>query len=770
MSKTENHLADDLSAEFQAIMKKIEANWPILPSGIWNSSSTRQLSRHLHAFSRRCEETGQKTLIGQITSIDDMVNAVIDSNTSPSNEQIKKLNEALDQLKDHVFNSTVSKSARPEDAIPFDLIYLPQVVDNSDPISQALETQPWRHLTLDRTDELNAIVSREGAKVLLIDAAFLDSDMLNQVLDLLNNKKHTAQSELVFLSEHYNMETRLSAMRTGARHFFTKPIHIDELIDTLESRINPKAIPRKRVLIVEDDESQANFAAKLLQKTGMDTLAIYNPLSVIEGVTQFQPDLILMDLYMPGADGIELTRLIRDRKETQAIPIVFLSGEDDLEKKLLALYAGADDFLTKPVRPQQLLATVNTRIDRAKSICAGAAQQYTDQITGLPTRRQFLSLIDLTLSKSNAYRSILVCCLSDNQDESIEIDNEARGSLLVQVANTIKPLLRQSDTLARIGDLSLSILFQRDQEHEVEQLGEAVYTAVFPVLKETDHTRLGIGMTLLDSTTGSAHERLCHAESSAHFAYRQGKTGYQLYGEEQPTSAEVNKYAVETLPKEKFLNAVGNGLVTLQEQHYTGRKEQSLETIELIPILDGETKNPYQMATDAGALVEFDHFICDQALQRLGKLVMQGSRGRLIFHQSAQVIQDTAYLDFIKSELRRRQMVGTGLMIEFDLPSLAANLKQARALMGELAGLGISVSLDNFACNDTAYKVLAYLQGNAVRPHPSLLKIDNEKIQHIATQVHSLGAEIILPRVECHDQIGLQWSMSADYIQMNFDH
>ncbi|MCU7916395.1 MAG: hypothetical protein KZQ65_11010, partial [Candidatus Thiodiazotropha sp. (ex Gloverina cf. vestifex)] len=84
MSKTENHLADDLSAEFQAFMKKIEANWPILPSGIWNSSSTRQLSRHLHVFSRRCEETGQKTLIRQITSIQACRYLVKDFGTSES--------------------------------------------------------------------------------------------------------------------------------------------------------------------------------------------------------------------------------------------------------------------------------------------------------------------------------------------------------------------------------------------------------------------------------------------------------------------------------------------------------------------------------------------------------------------------------------------------------------------------------------------------------------------------------------------------------------
>jgi EAL domain-containing protein (putative c-di-GMP-specific phosphodiesterase class I) len=64
--------------------------------------------------------------------------------------------------------------------------------------------------------------------------------------------------------------------------------------------------------------------------------------------------------------------------------------------------------------------------------------------------------------------------------------------------------------------------------------------------------------------------------------------------------------------------------------------------------------------------------------------------------------------------------------------------------------------------------VLAYLKADAVRPHLSLLRVEAEKIQHISAQIHALHAEVILPRVERHGQIALQWSESADYIQADF--
>jgi EAL domain-containing protein (putative c-di-GMP-specific phosphodiesterase class I) len=107
-------------------------------------------------------------------------------------------------------------------------------------------------------------------------------------------------------------------------------------------------------------------------------------------------------------------------------------------------------------------------------------------------------------------------------------------------------------------------------------------------------------------------------------------------------------------------------------------------------------------------------------------------------------------------------------MIEFDLPSLASNLKQARHFFGELSAMGISTLLGNFACNEMAYKVLAYLKADGVRPHIALMKINDEKINEVATLVHSMHAKIILPKVDKFGQISLHWSEAADFVQAGY--
>jgi PleD family two-component response regulator len=88
-----------------------------------------------------------------------------------------------------------------------------------------------------------------------------------------------------------------------------------------------------------------------LCKARMQTQHVGDPMHVMEPLINFRPDLILMDVYMPGCSGLELATAIRQQRDYVGIPIVFLSAETDVEKQLSAMSLGGDDFLTKPISP-----------------------------------------------------------------------------------------------------------------------------------------------------------------------------------------------------------------------------------------------------------------------------------------------------------------------------------------------------------------------------------------------------------------------------------
>jgi DNA-binding response OmpR family regulator/EAL domain-containing protein (putative c-di-GMP-specific phosphodiesterase class I) len=771
---------DRLLVEYlPVLLNSINSDWPVLSSGLWNASAVRSVLRHLNELGRKSRQTGLVNIYEFTQVIDKAINDIHEENTQPDADEIEGLNKLLDKLQQAVADSQSTYEEAVDVAASYDVIYLQQP-SIRDQIPHAIEKNGWQVLCLDNVKALTEAVAGGEAKVLLMDAEYLQHiGVINQFLDDLRSQNKT-RPELFFLSNHCDIEFRLEALRMGATQCFSKPINITDLMSNLKQIITPEVNPHYRILIVEDDESQANFASALLRKGGFETLSISDPLSVMEAVEQFQPDLILMDLYMPGANGIELTQLIRERDESLTIPIVFLSGEDDLDKKLLALHSGADDFLTKPVRPQHLLATVKTRINRARAIFNSGSKGHIDFNTGLHNRRELLEQLDLgnqEMQNGDAVIALFCITLADSDQQLRGDQSEVFNSHVLNVAVLLRALFRKRDIIARIAGHSLGILIQRKEQTEIEDLGASLYEQLkdtLPRNPESGEGGFGIGLEMINADQLDGYQHLSRVEAASLQAFLGEYNGILQFQDEIETVIS-NEQPTEDFQKQQFLNALNVGLIEFHEYQFNASLISGNEIKEQIPVPAPATdivlisNDIYLTADRYGLSDKFDKYICHNAIKKLGDLVLNGYTTQLIIRLSANAMNDDTLIEFLKSELRSMQLVGTGLIIELNLPSLASNLKQARRVLGELSSMGISTLLGNFACNETAYKVLAYLKADGVRPHISMMKASNEKIHEIATQVHSLRGKIILPRVEKFGSISLHWSEVADYVQADYD-
>ncbi len=127
--------------------------------------------------------------------------------------------------------------------------------------------------------------------------------------------------------------------------------------------------------MVDDEEHLARHYALILEQAGMTVRAIHDPLLVMDTVHDMEPELVLMDLYMPGCTGFELAQVLRQRDTLAGVPIIFLSSESRMEKQRKALKLGGDDFLTKPVDAAYLVSTVSSRIARARVTSYGLSDE-----------------------------------------------------------------------------------------------------------------------------------------------------------------------------------------------------------------------------------------------------------------------------------------------------------------------------------------------------------------------------------------------------------
>ena len=119
-----------------------------------------------------------------------------------------------------------------------------------------------------------------------------------------------------------------------------------------------------RVLIVEDDRADAFFAQSVLTKAGMQAYVEHDPRHVLESLEALHPDLVLMDLHMPHANGVEVTTLIREHPVFARLPIVFLSGENDPDARSKPSTPAATISCPSRSGPKHLIAAVRDRMRR----------------------------------------------------------------------------------------------------------------------------------------------------------------------------------------------------------------------------------------------------------------------------------------------------------------------------------------------------------------------------------------------------------------------
>lgn len=132
-----------------------------------------------------------------------------------------------------------------------------------------------------------------------------------------------------------------------------------------------------RILVVDDDKEIANAIDKLLTLEGYEVVKAYNGLEALDALVLNNIQLILLDVMMPKLDGLSTTLKVREKKN---IPIIILSAKSEDSDKILGLSMGADDYITKPFNPQELVARVKSQLRRYMHLGDMANSIHSSQI------------------------------------------------------------------------------------------------------------------------------------------------------------------------------------------------------------------------------------------------------------------------------------------------------------------------------------------------------------------------------------------------------
>lgn len=156
---------------------------------------------------------------------------------------------------------------------------------------------------------------------------------------------------------------------------------------------------KQKILIVDDDTNIAELISLYLMKECFDTLIVNDGEEALEQFTTYEPNLILLDLMLPGMDGYEVCRKIRS---TSNVPIIMLSAKGEVFDKVLGLELGSDDYIIKPFDSKELVARVRAVLRRFQPADTTPATQSVPEQVG-----SYVSFPDLIINQSNY--SVLYC-------------------------------------------------------------------------------------------------------------------------------------------------------------------------------------------------------------------------------------------------------------------------------------------------------------------------------------------------------------------------
>lgn len=303
---------------------------------------------------------------------------------------------------------------------------------------------------LESVSGLTAALCQGCQTAVIVDIRLIDRDPtvaeeIHAVVGRSEGRVH-----VLYVSDRDDFAVRLLAVRTAGAAFFSVPIDTQRIVDTVDGLTSSGGEPF-HVLVVDDDIEQVSYHALVLQRAGMITSVVSDATHLFAVLIESKPDLILMDMYMPGCTGPELAAMIRQQEAFVGVPIVFLSIETDTDKQFEALSRGGDGFLSKPIRPDHLITAVKNRVERTRSM---RFFMERDSLTGLLNHSHLMQSLSTEMQRADRVGRPL--CFAMIDIDNFKTVNDTYGHLtgdrvLKSLSRLLQERLRKTDVIGRYG-------------------------------------------------------------------------------------------------------------------------------------------------------------------------------------------------------------------------------------------------------------------------------------------------------------------------------
>ncbi len=558
------------------------------------------------------------------------------------------------------------------------------------------------------------------------------------------------------------------------------------------------------ILVVDDNVSVQQSLALCLEDWGYDVSTASSGREALDSLEKSMPDLILLDIMMPGISGLDVLEQVVPRFPD--LPVIMVSGDGDVSDVVQAIRLGTWDYLMKPItdiavlrhaveqglsrarlkrenheyrlRLEKLVASQTEELRRVSDTLR--SQRQIDDLTGLPNRLLFLDRLAMAVSSGDGKESMVglfLCDLDDFGYINGSFGHAIGNEVLIEIGKRFASLERSGYSVARVGSDEFALLVTGIKDRSsifavAEEIGQLFSDPILTAGQRVDIS-MSCGVAIYPDDGKSGDDILTNAGVALQAAKIAGKGSFRLFSQSLSSEAQryfqMGTYMREALDREEFevyyqptINA-SDGRIGGMEALLRWRSSHLGRFImpdEFIPV-----------AEELGMIVPLGEWVlrkaCSQSiiwLNSFGKL-------RLSVNLSARQFRDPALVVKVANILKETEFPPDYLDLELTENILIKSEERSAEVMHRLVDMGMGISIDDFG---TGYSSMSYLKRFPVRR----LKIDRSFISGIAddqddlaiteaiiTLGHALGKELVAEGVETEEQRDLLKGMSCDILQ-----
>ena len=551
-------------------------------------------------------------------------------------------------------------------------------------------------------------------------------------------------------------------------------------------------MPEQSTILIVDDELVSRYTVEVLLSTeGYNLEFAKNGEEGLKKAVELSPDLMLLDVMMPGMDGFEVCQRLRADHRLAELPVVMVTALDDRESRLRGIESGADDFMSKPYDRAELRARIRTitRLNRYRRLVETeeklAYLANYDTLTGLPNRSLLLERLTQALNSAKRTKqnvAVLAMDLDSFQIINDSLGHETGDNMLKKIGQRLTKIVEKlGATVSRIGGDEFVVMFETNNiVKDVSEMAQCLLDNISNQIVLDSHeivvtSSMGISIYPADGKDGKV--LLKNADTALSRAKADGKNTYQFF------TTKMNEVALERLILENQLRKVlsQNELRVYYQPQVEANTGKIIGTEALIrwqhPELGLVSPTKFiPVAEEMGLIIPIGEWVLRTACKQ-NKIWQQSGFPplRISVNMSSRQFQSDNLLQIVKNALTDSQLNPIYLELELTESVLMAEesdeINNIILLLTELRSIGIKIAIDDFG---TGYSSLSYLKRfpvNSLKIDRSFVKdipIDNDDAaitRAIIALAHSLRLYVIAEGVETLEQLEFLQNQQCEIIQ-----